>query len=148
MQPTPVEETPATEYSYAELRFTPEEALMVAQTIYGEAGVCSYEERRLVAWCICNRVDSGTWGSTISEVVNPGQFHGYNANNPVNDEIYELCKDVIARWIAEKEGNENVGRVLPTGYNWFYGDGVYNYFRNEYKTSRNWDWSLPSPYNT
>ena len=46
----------------------------------------------------------------------------------------------------EKEGNENVGRVLPPHYNWFHGDGRHNHFRNAYKNGTRWDWSLPTPY--
>ena len=134
-------------------KYSPNDSLeslltVASKMIHGEAVGCSKIEKAAVLWCVLDRFDENYADSIQGVITAPGQFHGYNANNPVNDEIYELCKDVIARWVAEKEGNENVGRVLPTGYNWFYGDGVYNYFRNEYKTSRNWDWSLPSPYNT
>ena len=74
------------------------------------------------------------------------QYHGYSPNNKIRQDIYEITCDVIARWVAEKEGKENVGRVLPQGYYWFYGDGKHNHFRNQYRTNVRWDWSLPTPY--
>ena len=134
VQPTPAEETPATEYPYAyvELRFTPEEALMVAQTIYGEAGVCSYEERRLVAWCICNRVDSGIWGDTISEVVNPGQFHGYDPDCEVADEYLAIAWEVLTEWSMEEEADILEPYAPTPEYLYFRGDGRHNWFREEY----------------
>lgn len=49
-------------------------------------------------------------------------------------------------WYAEREGQVEVGRVLPADYLWFSGDGKRNHFRNAYRGGDRWDWSLPSPY--
>lgn len=68
--------------------------------------------------------------------------------NPIDDEIKALCEDVLTRWYAEKDGETDTGRVLPSDYLWFSGDGKHNYFRNAYKGGETWDWSLPSPYET
>lgn len=132
MQPTPAEETLATEYAYVELRFTPEEALMVAQTIYGEAGACSYEEQRLVAWCICNCVDSGTWGDTISEVVNPKHFYGYDPDCEVTDEYLATAQEVLTEWSIGEEADILEPYATTSEYLYFGGDGRHNWFREEY----------------
>ena len=67
-------------------------------------------------------------------------------DNPIDDEIKALCEDVLTRWYAEKAGETDVGRVLPSDYMWFTGDGEHNYFRNAYEGGKTWDWSLQSPY--
>ena len=41
-----------------------------------------------------------------------------------------------------------VGRVLPSDYLWYRGDGRRNYFRDAYKGGSVWDWTLESPYET
>lgn len=125
------------------------EAEVLAKVVYGEARGCSVTEQAAVIWCILNRVDddSGRWPNDVIEAaVQAGQFHGYDRENPVLPEIYKLAFDVLDRWQREKEGEEDVGRVLPADYYYFHGDGIHNYFRKEWKDGTSWDWSLPSPY--
>lgn len=132
--------------------FTPNEAdvEMIAKTIWGEArGVKSITEKAAVAWCILNRVDAKGYacGGDIEYVLTfPGQFVGYDEDNPVTTECKEIAADVLTRWAAEKAGIEDVGRVLPKEYTYFTGDGKRNYFTDEWKGGNTWDWSLPSPY--
>ena len=132
--------------------FTPNEAdvEMLAKTIWGEArGVKSITEKAAVAWCILNRVDAKGYacGGDIEYVLTfPGQFVGYDEENPVTTECKEIAADVLTRWAAEKAGIEDVGRVLPKEYTYFTGDGKRNYFTDEWKGGNTWDWSLPSPY--
>ena len=126
-----------------------EEAEYIARTIYGEARGCSTTEQAAVAWCILNRVDSEDAyypDDIIGVVTQKKQFHGYDERNPVEPELYGLALDVIERWQTEKAGAQNVGRVLPTEYLYFSGDGQHNYFRTSWDGGRQWDWSLPSPY--
>lgn len=52
----------------------------------------------------------------------------------------------MQRWNAEKNGETNVGRVLPKEYTFFIGDGFENHFTDEWKSTDYWDWPLPSPY--
>lgn len=118
----------------------------MAKMALGEAGGCSHTEIAATMWCVLDRYDDGYSKSIFGVISAPGQFHGYSSGKAVRADIYELSKDVIARWVAEKEGNENVGRVLPPHYNWFHGDGRHNHFRNAYKNGTRWDWSLPTPY--
>ena len=126
-----------------------EAAAYIAKTIYGEAMVCSTTERATVAWCILNRADDArdaTPAGVIAVVTKPHQFHGYAADNPVLPELKELALDVIGRWLDEKDGKADTGRVLPREYLFFYGDGKHNHFRTEWDGGQVWDWSLQSPY--
>lgn len=126
------------------------EAVAIAKTVWGEARGCSVTEQAAVVWCVLNRVDCAErfYPDDILGVVSqPNQFTGYSENHPVELHLLELVWDVLERWQAEKDGTENVGRVLPQEYLWFHGDGKTNHFRDAYKGKYNtWDWSLDSPY--
>lgn len=126
--------------------WTDEEVIVLAKMVWGEArGVPSDTEKAACVWCALNRVDQG-YGSIVTVVAAPYQFVGYREENPVDDEMITLCIDVLTRWYAEKDGQTDVGRVLPKEYLWFSGDGSRNHFRNAYRGGNRWDWSLPSPY--
>lgn len=147
-----VEETPQPEtVSVSAIDASYDTAVIyLAKTVWGEARGCSATEQAAVIWCILNRVDNW-YGSTspdaiIKVVTQPGQFHGYAYNFPITDEIKNLTIDVLNRWLSEKNGNADSGRVLPSDYMWFGGDGTRNNFRNAYSGGTRWNWSLPSPY--
>ena len=119
-----------------------EEIIMLAKTVWGEAGGLSKYEQSLVIWCILNRFDNGTFGSSLKVIIaKPYQFQGYNESFPVEDDILKLCKDVVYRWENNLEG-----RTLPKEYLYFYGDGRHNYFRTEYEGGETYDFSLENPY--
>lgn len=121
----------------------------IAKTLWGECrGVPYTSHKAAVVWCILNRVDQGGYfGSSIIEVVSkPKQFAGYSPDYPVVPELKAIAEDVLMRWHLEKEGEEDVGRVLPKDYCYFIGDGKLNYFTNEWRSRNYWDWSLPNPY--
>lgn len=126
-----------------------EEAVALAKMAWGEARGCSDMEIAATMWCVLNRVDYSN-KSVVEVVTAPYQFHGYSPSHPVTDRIYNLAVDVLTRWQKEKQGasQEEVGRVLPTEYRWFYGDGKHNYFKDQYEYSKAtiWDWSYPNPY--
>ena len=127
----------------------PWEVELIARTIWGEAdGVKSKAEQAAVAWCILNRVDA--WGQSIEYVVTkPYQFLGYRPTGDCPERHYELAADVLTRWYAEKAGETNVGRTLPSDYLYFIGDlKAHNWFSIEWQSGIYWDWSLPSPYDT
>lgn len=129
----------------ANTMWTDADAIALAQMAWGEARGCSKTEQAATMWCVLNRVDA--WGGTVlSQTSAAGQFYGYSAFNPVTDELYALAVDVLTRWERERAGAESVGRVLPSGYIYFTGDGVHNYFRNSYTSSDYWDYSWGSPY--
>lgn len=141
--------TPATAYTEpAPVELDPAEVELLARTIWGEAGgVKSETERAAVAWCVLNRVELN--GSSIeAEVTKPGQYIGYRATGECPDSHMELAADVLERWTREQNGEQNVGRVLPTTYLFFTGDGSRNYFTKEWRDGEPWDWSNISPYNT
>lgn len=128
----------------------PADVDMLARLIWGEArGVKGTTQKAAVVWCVLNRVDASGYacGGDIKHVVTfPNQFVGYSESFPITAEFRAIAEDVLRRWNAEKEGAEDVGRVLPKGYIYFTGDGKTNSFTKEWKGGTVWDWSLPSPY--
>ena len=145
-------------YEPVEKTFNPEEYLVeaeieaIARTLYGECGsMKSKMHQAAVVWCILNRVDSEDPNfpdDIISVIEQKYQFIGYKRTNPVREDLYELAKDVLIRWYREKNGETNVGRVLPVEYMYFHGTGRVNIFKTTYskKNYVAWDWSLPNPY--
>lgn len=124
----------------------PNDVVLIAKTIFGEANVCGTTERAAVAWTILNRVDSPEFPDNIRDVVTtPGQF-AFTWDAPVIPELYYLAEDVMLRWNAEHEGETDVGRILPAEYLYFWGDGHHNYFRTTNNGQIYFDWTLPSPY--
>lgn len=121
---------------------------LIAKTVWQEArGIPSKAEQAAVVWCILNRVDDDRWGDTIAEVVTAPHQFAYDAGAPVTDELRQLAEDVLERWKREKEGETEVGRVLPAGYVFFDGDGSHNHFRREYEhTGEYWEFEAESPY--
>ncbi len=126
----------------------PEEVEALAKVVYREARGCSKIEQAAVIWCILNRVDSleRYFPDTILEVIKQPHQFAYTDETPLWPSLKALAEDVLIRWHNEKEGAENVGRVLPAGYVYFTGDGRNNHFTIEYKGKDTWDWSLPNPY--
>ena len=122
------------------------EIKMLAKVIYREARGESKQYQSAVAWCVLNRVDSPRYGSTIKKVItSPNQFAWY-PDTPVTKNQKRISKDVITRWLLEKEGIKDVGRSLPKDYFFFSGDGTHNYFRQNFNSTTYWDWSLPNVY--
>jgi hypothetical protein len=106
---------------------------VLAKVLWGEARG-QYKKSKTncaaVVWCILNRVDIGKRGRTpIQCTTASSQFTGYRRSNPVQDHLRELAEDVLGRWLCEKEGEIDVGRVLPKEYIYFAGNGVWNRFR-------------------
>lgn len=122
-----------------------DDAYILALMAWGEARGCSDMEIAATMWCVCNRCDA--WGLNVVETVcAPGQFCGWSSGNPLDDHLYKLAIDVLTRWELERTGAANVGRVLPAEYLWFTGDGLHNYFRDDWPDGNVWDWSLPDMY--
>lgn len=121
---------------------------IIAKTVWGEAQGCNKLDQSAVIWCILNRVDAG-YGTIIEVVTAPNQFHGYNSNFPITDEIKALTEDVISRWNLEKVYGGNFGRTLPSEYLYFSAnaEGTHNIFRTKYTgVCEIWDWSCWNPY--
>ena len=123
------------------------EIQMLAKVVYREArGMKSDAHKAGVIWCVLNRVDNETFDNSISKVITAKHQFAWVPKTPIKEEFCELAKDVIARWLLEKEGYTDVGRVLPNDYLFFAGRNGLNYFRKEYRSKTYWDWSLKSPY--
>lgn len=118
-----------------------------AKLMYAEAsGVESQDEQAAVLWVAYNRVLDDRFPDDLTAVITaPGQFADLSHAYPDND-LYELSADVYRRFCAEQDGEEDVGRTIPSDYLFFHGDGYHNYFRKEYKSTENWDWSYPPVY--
>lgn len=113
------------------VKYTSDEVTLVCQTVYGEARGCSREEQMLVVWCICNRADSS--GASIERVVTaPRQFHGYNPEHPVTDEIRSAVLEVLDAWSQGQEALVYEPYATTSEYLYFSGDGVHNWFREEW----------------
>ena len=129
--------------------YSNEDVLYLAKVAYCEArGIKSKMEIACIMWTVLNRVD--TYGSSIRSVVTaPNQFAFYSSAPTISDygyDLKELARDVLNRWNQEKNGYLDIGRVLPSDYLWYSGDGRHNYFRNKFKTRNHWNYSLQSPY--
>ena len=157
-EPKEPEEEPINEIEVELPKFyTDDDAIALAKMLYGEArgvgkletaaGVVSGKcQQAAVIWTVLNRYDAGFADSIKSVVVAPHQYYGYLESNPVDDELLDLAYDVLDRWNNERNGEINVGRVLPPDYMWFHGDGQHNHFRNKYRGGSRWDWTLEDFY--
>lgn len=134
------------------LPYTDAEVEAIAKTVYGEALITHSDmEMAAVVWCILNRVDSDDpfYPEGIMAVVTQSrQFHGYDEDHPVDEHIEWLVRDVLSRWMSEKEGKTDVGRVLPAEYLFFWGDGLHNHYTTEFQGGIEYDWSLENPYDS
>ena len=109
-----------------------EDVEAIARTLYGECrGVDSSAEKEAVAWVVLNRLDSGYADTVLGVVSAPGQFAGYDPDNPLWTDLAEIAERVLWMHHAEQMGIA-VERVLPREYLWFSGDGVRNTFRDAY----------------
>lgn len=146
--PEPEAATPAQPAVEPAKLYTEADVEMLARLIYTEArGVKSKTEQAAVVWVVLNRLDNpNRLQKTIAEVVcAPYQFD-YRPWVPVTDEFKALAVDALERWQAEKDGQADVGRVLPPEYQYFEGWGGRNWFSAEWKSGEFWGWGLDSPY--
>lgn len=112
-------------------------AELAGRAVWGEAGGIQDEaQRAAVVWTACNRADA--WDMDIGDVLTVDQFHGLAIRGEVPAEHVELARDVLARWTLETEGWQDVGRVLPSRFLYFEGDGWVNHFSTEYGGGEYW----------
>lgn len=140
------------------------DAKILALSIQGEAALAqTTAEKAAVAWVILNALECREYGfgsiHSVSDVVkNPAAIQGYTTLKrrgvEPEAEYLELAVDVLARYTMERAGWEWVGRVIPSTYHWWMGDGYrINYFCDSYHygslataKAHAWDWSWASPY--
>ncbi len=120
----------------AETPLTNTDVVLLSKTVWGEARGCAPEEQRLVVWTVLQRVDAGgvfaQYDTIEAAITAPGQFVGYDDNNPVEPDIYDLCLEVLSEWQrgAEPPTHEIYAPTAP--YYFFDGDGQHNWFREEW----------------
>ena len=131
---------------YITIYYTEQDVIDIAKVLYNECrGVGSKTEQACVAWTVLNRADNQ--GVSISEVVRAKNQFAFSENTIIDDTLLDLASDVLWRWNMEKNGEAEVGRVLPKDYTYFAGRDGHNYFRNGFSDNYSiWDYSLESPY--
>lgn len=147
--PTPEADTPSPSPSVTPFAPDEEEVIMLAKLIYAEAGgIPSDMEKAAVVWCVLNRIDdeSGLWPDTVYEVVTQEYQFAYYPECTLTDENMKIAADVLTRRERERAGAEDIGRVLPSEYCFFTGDGQHNNFTIEWRAGASWDWRLSNPY--
>lgn len=102
IQPTePPEEEPV-------LPYTPDEVHAMALTLAGECYENQPQDKRNVAWVICNRASDGRFGEGIIGVVSSTehavQFSGYWVQSrPISKNDFEIAEEVLAAYYAGEE---------------------------------------------
>lgn len=126
--------------------YTDKDAIDIAKVLYAECrGIESKTEQACVAWTILNRVD--LYESSVYSVVREENQYAFYESSPVEDNLLSLSYDVLERWNREKNGEDDVGRVLPKDYTFFSARNNRNYFRNKFNGSYDiWKFSCDSPY--
>ena len=128
--------------------YTERDVEMLAKTIWAEArGVPSDAEKAAVAWCALNRLDAGTYGETLAEVLTtPWQF-AYYAELAGHAGSSRRSPETSSRGGRRAARRRRCRENPPGGLLLLRGDGLRNHFRKTYeKTGATWDWSLPDPY--
>ena len=124
------------------------DAVAMAGTMYAEARGLDMREQSMVCWCILNRLDGGRFGSTLNDVIwAKSQFaHSKRTVSDSGTDLVWLAQDVLTRWWKEKNGEQNVGRTLPQGYLFYYGNGKHNLFRMSNSGKGSYNFGLWNPY--
>ena len=76
-----------------------EEAEYIAKVLYGTALNHDERDQRTLIWCILNRVDSAGYPGTVKSVCQqPSQWIGYNDNNPILNNLYDIAMKELEVW--------------------------------------------------
>lgn len=107
---------------------TLKEREMMAKTLYRESNrpFSGDTEASKVVWTMLNRFDHPDFDDDMEKILVAS--YDFREESPVTEENMALVNDVICRWVAEKNGIEDVGRTLPKDYCFFWGDGQINHF--------------------
>ncbi len=105
--------------------------------------------RAAVAWTVLNSFDSWAGQKSFENVV---KDFGYNKKTSFKDrsgnDNRAIARDVLIRWLAEKTGYTNIGRVIPAEYTYLYTANGKCHFRihgiND--SQDEWNFSFKSPY--
>jgi len=110
--------------------YTPDDVIMLAKTVWGEARGCSPDEQALVVWTVLNRVDDGRFGATIAKVITRRhQFKGYKKGHPVKREILAVVMREVQKWSRGEEPPLLPPYAKKAPYLYFSGRRGHNWFR-------------------
>lgn len=123
-------------------------AVAMAGTMYAESRGLDARECSMISWCILNRYDTQRYGKTLSSVIwAKSQFaHSTRTVSDSGIDLVWLAQDVLTRWYKEQQGETNVGRTLPQGYCFYYGNGHHNLFRMKNSGWGSYNFGLWNPY--
>lgn len=124
------------------------DAVAMAGIMYAEARGLDEREQSMVCWCILNRWDAGKYGNTLNDVIwSRSQFaHSKKTVSDSGTNLVWIAQDVLQRWYKEKHGYKDVGRTLPQGYCFYYGNGRHNFFRMKNSGAGAYEFGLSNPY--
>ena len=77
------------------IEITDEEVALVARVIMSEASVLDRDAKLMVGATIVNRVRSGRFGNTVTEVVNYPNAYSTQDNGDPTSECYEVAEEVL-----------------------------------------------------
>lgn len=84
------------------------EAEQVAKVLYGTARYNTDAGKKMVVWCIINRVQSTVYANTVSEVCSQDkQWMQYSDDNPVLTDLYDLALEQLMIW--HENGHRPIG---------------------------------------
>lgn len=120
----------------------------MAGVMYAESRGLSAYEMSMICWCILNRYDTQRYGKTLHSVIwAKSQFaHSTRTVSDNGTDLIWLANDVLSRWYRENQGETEVGRTLPQGYCFYYGDGYHNNFRMKNSGKGYHNFGLWNPY--
>lgn len=76
-----------------------EEAEYIAKVLYGTALNHDERDQRTLVWCILNRVDSAGYPGDVKSVCQqPSQWIGYDDNNPILNNLYDIAMKELETW--------------------------------------------------
>ena len=102
-----------------------QDAIALTKMLWGEARGCTYDDKRNCCITAINRAADVRFPDTVYEcIVQPYQYLGYAASNPVDAELYEIAVEALTDYELHKQGI----KVGWKDYNAFWGDGVQNHF--------------------
>lgn len=104
---------------------------MLAILVKHEADVCSVEEQKLVAWVPLNRARARN--QSIYEVLTDrGQFMSSYEGYSVDPTFRNLCEKCLTAWERGEEAPVFAPYATSSNYQFYYGDGRHNWFREVY----------------
>ena len=130
-QETAMEEAALRRADYTDL-FSETDVEVIAKSLYQEAGHLPLVEQSMVVWCMLNSWDSEMHERTLVKIIE--ERFAYNPYSELEPDKVWIARDVLTRYVRERNGETEVGRTLPRGYIYMAGDQwqTHNVFRTDF----------------